>query len=165
MQPAHPLNLAYNRATEKPESKQKLATPSKFSQQLNIQSQDSSRFKTTTRLLSIVGEKPEEEASRSGTIFIDRSKNDGTQVNQMELNINAVQAHFLSEADQFVFGEELPENHVFYINLYSKQYQAMPFVDMIDEGWNVTRNKMRADIANDDERFDDLMDFYQTTEE
>lgn len=41
----------------------------------------------------------------------------------------------------------------------------MPFVDMIDEGWNVTRNKMRADIANDDERFDDLMDFYQTTEE
>lgn len=41
----------------------------------------------------------------------------------------------------------------------------MPFVDMIDEGWNVTRNKMRVDIANDDERFDDLMDFYQTTEE
>ncbi len=38
MQPAHPLNLAYNRATEKPESKEKLATPSKLSQQLNIQS-------------------------------------------------------------------------------------------------------------------------------
>jgi len=38
MQPAHPLNLAYNRATEKPKSEEKLATPSKLSQQLNIQS-------------------------------------------------------------------------------------------------------------------------------
>lgn len=36
----------------------------------------------------------------------------------------------------------------------------MPFVDMIEEGWNVTRKKMSADIANDEERFDDLMDFY-----
>ena len=36
MQPAHPLNLAFNRGTEKLESKEKSAPLSKFSQQLNI---------------------------------------------------------------------------------------------------------------------------------